>query len=135
MTNLKQLPLRIGVGIVLLNHQNKKPITILEEIREQINFELLIIGAQINLGKLEGQCVKWSVENEQKYIKKIDIGLMPLPINHWTKGKCGLKAIQYSNFSIPASTNVSYVVRKYTPYNFAPDSNLAARFTTSPIIV
>jgi glycosyltransferase involved in cell wall biosynthesis len=32
----------------------------------------------------------------------IDIGLMPLPEDRWSRGKCGCKALQYMSMAIPA---------------------------------
>lgn len=44
----------------------------------------------------------WSVENENKLLNEMSIGLMPLPDNEFERGKCGFKAIQYMAVGIPA---------------------------------
>ncbi|WP_426768217.1 glycosyltransferase family 4 protein [Erwinia aphidicola] len=38
---------------------------------------------------------KWSEEDEIQNFQSIDIGLMPLPDNEWTKGKCSFKLLQH----------------------------------------
>jgi glycosyltransferase involved in cell wall biosynthesis len=54
------------------------------------NKELHIIG------------VKWTKEGEINELEEIDIGVMPLPKDEWSKGKCGLKALVYMSMEIPA---------------------------------
>ena len=45
--------------------------------------------------------VAWNLENEIKELHEIDIGIMPLPDDEWSKGKCGFKALQYMALEIP----------------------------------
>jgi glycosyltransferase involved in cell wall biosynthesis len=44
----------------------------------------------------------WEFHNEVEELNKIDIGIMPLPDDIWSQGKCGFKAIQYLSLEIPA---------------------------------
>lgn len=45
--------------------------------------------------------LKWNKETEAEDLSKIDIGIMPLPDDEWSKGKCGFKALQYMAMEIP----------------------------------
>lgn len=44
----------------------------------------------------------WSLDDEVSDLQEFDIGIMPLPNDEWSKGKCGLKALQYMALEIPA---------------------------------
>jgi len=44
----------------------------------------------------------WSEDQEAAILKEMDVGLMPLPDNEWTRGKCSFKMLQYMSCGIPA---------------------------------
>ena len=46
--------------------------------------------------------VKWNKETEIEDLLKFNVGIMPLPDDIWSKGKCGFKALQYMALGIPA---------------------------------
>ncbi|MDX2189509.1 MAG: glycosyltransferase [Bacteroidota bacterium] len=43
----------------------------------------------------------WNKTTEIDDLLKIDIGIMPLTDNEWSKGKCGFKALQFMSLGIP----------------------------------
>lgn len=44
----------------------------------------------------------WSPQTEVNEIAQFDIGIMPLPLTEWSKGKCGMKGLQYMALEVPA---------------------------------
>jgi glycosyltransferase involved in cell wall biosynthesis len=82
--------------------KNLEPV--LQEItRRYSNVTILIIAdkeLKLDVSKVVNK--PWSLESEIKDLCLIDIGIMPLPDDEWTKGKCGFKALQYMSLGIPA---------------------------------
>ncbi len=52
----------------------------------------------------------WSYDTEVGELQKIDIGIMPMPDDRWTRGKLGCKMLQYMALGVPS-------VVSYTPTN------------------
>lgn len=46
--------------------------------------------------------VKWNSQTEVSQINEFDIGIMPLKDNEWSRGKCGMKLLQFMSLSIPS---------------------------------
>ncbi len=78
--------------------------TVLQTLESEFNFvSFLAIADQppsMNLQRLE--FIPWKSDSEIDDLLKLDIGIMPLPDDEWTKGKCGFKALQYMALEIPA---------------------------------
>lgn len=73
----------------------------LEEKYPQI--ETLVIAdrnPQLPLKRFRFQ--PWQKDSEVADLQQVDIGIMPLPDDPWTRGKCGFKALQYMALEIPA---------------------------------
>ncbi len=45
--------------------------------------------------------IKWSEQSEVETVQQMDVGLMPLPSNEWTLGKCSFKMLQYMACGLP----------------------------------
>lgn len=78
--------------------------TVLRQIQEKFpNVEVAVIANGEPTIKLERlSFIKWSKESEIANLLTFDIGIMPLPDDEWSKGKCGFKALQYMALEIPA---------------------------------
>jgi glycosyltransferase involved in cell wall biosynthesis len=49
--------------------------------------------------------VRWDPVTEVEDLSELDIGIMPLPDDEWSKGKCGLKGLSYMALEIPTVTS------------------------------
>jgi glycosyltransferase involved in cell wall biosynthesis len=57
------------------------------------------VAPKLNLRSLHFK--PWSLVTELHNLAQFDIGIMPLPDDEWSKGKCGFKALQYMALQIP----------------------------------
>lgn len=58
-----------------------------------------------DLGKTRVEFVPWDLATEVRELKKLRVGLAPLPDDAWTRGKCGFRLLQYLAARVPAVTS------------------------------
>lgn len=74
--------------------------------KDQIYFKV-ICDVPFEVEGLEVVNDKWNKEKEIQQLEEIDIGVMPLSDDLWSKGKCGFKGLQY--MAMEAATLMSPV--------------------------
>lgn len=122
--NIKIIPTTIDTEYHKKNHENKKnheicigwtgtsttlkhfetSISALKKIKQKYQTNVyfkVIVDFPYQLDILELKAIGWSKNTEIADLCEFDIGIMPLPDDEWSKGKCGFKGLQYMALEIP----------------------------------
>ena len=88
------------------SHSTSQYLYLLERVLKKISnthsVKILVIGdASFNIDGIELEAIPWRESTEVDDLRRIDIGLYPLPDEPWVYGKSGLKALQYMALGIP----------------------------------
>ncbi len=76
---------------------------VLQELARRHPYRLLVIGTpKYSVGGVNTVARQWRAESEVQDLQRFDIGIMPLPNDNWSRGKCGLKLLQCMGVGVPA---------------------------------
>jgi glycosyltransferase involved in cell wall biosynthesis len=74
------------------------------EVNEEVRIRLKVVSAgNRSFGKLDElvERIPWSADSYGSHMVSADLGIMPLPDNEFTRGKCAYKILQYGAAALP----------------------------------
>lgn len=91
-----------------------KYLTLIEEALRTVcdrfpDVVLRVIGGKFEAEGVRTELVDWDFDQEVQQFHDLDIGIMPLPLEEWSKGKSGCKLRQYMAAGVPGvGTAIGY---------------------------
>jgi glycosyltransferase involved in cell wall biosynthesis len=73
----------------------------LREVADGRTARLVFVGAGARSGIEGAELRDWAESREIADVQGFDIGIMPLPDDPWSRGKCGFKLVQYMACGLP----------------------------------
>jgi glycosyltransferase involved in cell wall biosynthesis len=90
----------VGGGINL--HHLGALSAVFQGLSKNYPIELRVISNKtIDIQAVNVRFVPWRLATQEEEIALFDIGVMPLPLNRHSEGKCGYKALQYMAATVP----------------------------------
>jgi len=78
-------------------------VPVIAKLEKEFDFDFIVICNKNPEYSLQSFLFKtWNKKTEIEDLLTFNIGLMPLPDDEWSKGKCGFKALQYMALGMPA---------------------------------
>ena len=75
---------------------------VLRQLQRDEGIEVLVIGEPaFRIPGALVQALPWRRESEVDDLRRLDVGVYPLPHDEWVMGKSGLKALQYMALEVP----------------------------------
>lgn len=83
-------------------HHLKILSTVFQRLSKEYPIQVNILSAAtIEIPLVDVKFTPWRLETQDDEIARFDIGVMPLPKNRFTEGKCGYKVLQYMAAGVP----------------------------------
>ena len=93
----------IGSHTTIKHFETIVPVLIRLKEKYKRKIEFKVIGDPIyHNSDLGINGIAWDNSKEVEFFNMLDIGVMPLPEDEWTKGKCGMKGLLYMSVNTPA---------------------------------
>jgi glycosyltransferase involved in cell wall biosynthesis len=74
----------------------------LRELAARRRFVLHVVSTrEVSIPGVAVHSTRWSAEREVRDLQSFDIGIMPLPDDPWTRGKCGAKLLLCMGVGVP----------------------------------